>query len=380
MRHYWDLEPLCRRFDIVPLALYARHVRAGPTHSLGPSTTCVRHTGSSRIPSALHVPCRQFAPGHRTTSRHRRCREKAVVHPRQGKDGIGMFRLRSARAVERAFGALSGSALIELRGWWRSVTNTEAARNQLRYEGATMRPSVWELNPGYEHLAVSLLGAATPTTSRGRYLAVQWRSEDWQVRQTFWSRALAAACALACAHTRPEALPRLTFTLHHASFVPRLLQVQLGSADSERRKRAVANESHTMRQCALWAAQRIRVVMATHGLTQAFLATDLRAGTSTTYENGAAQLEALTALEEAVPPLRNDRLRGLLDAIADTGVRAGVETALCTQATFMLTTTTNCRNCRRAARCSKMSSAFGEHCIIMRTAGRRRIVAAQESV
>ena len=31
LRHYWDLEPLCRRFDIVPLALYARHVRAGAT-------------------------------------------------------------------------------------------------------------------------------------------------------------------------------------------------------------------------------------------------------------------------------------------------------------------------------------------------------------
>ena len=31
LRHYWDLEPLCRRFDIVPLALYARHVRAGTT-------------------------------------------------------------------------------------------------------------------------------------------------------------------------------------------------------------------------------------------------------------------------------------------------------------------------------------------------------------
>ena len=156
----------------------------------------------------------------------------------------------------------------------------------------------------------------------------------------------------------------------------RLLQVQLGSADSERRKRAVANESHTMRQCALWAAQRIRGVMAARGLTQVFLATDLRAGTSTTYVNGAAQLEALTALEDAVPPLRNDRLRGLLDAIADTGVRAGVETALCTQATFMLTTTKNCRNCRRAARCSKMSSAFGKHCMVMRGVGGHRIRAA----
>ena len=169
-------------------------------------------------------------------------------------------------------------------------------------------------------------------------------------------------------------------TLRLGSLVHHLLQVQLGSADSERRKRAVANESHTMRQCALWAAQRIRGVMAARGLSQVILATDLRAGTSTTYENGAAQLEALTALEEAVPPLRNDRLRGLLDAISDTGIRAGVETALCTQATFMLTTTSNCRNCRRAARCSKMSSAFGKHCMLMRTVGRHPIGAAQESL
>tara|TARA_B110001452_G_scaffold204735_1_gene174713 strand:+ start:8459 stop:8860 length:402 start_codon:yes stop_codon:yes gene_type:complete len=117
------------------------------------------------------------------------------VHPRQGSDGIGLFRLRSARAVERAFGALRESTLIELRGWWRSVTNAEAARDRLRYEGATMRPSVWELNPGFEHLAVSLLGAATRTASRGRYLAVQWRSEDWQVQQASRSHDLPAVCA-----------------------------------------------------------------------------------------------------------------------------------------------------------------------------------------
>ena len=58
-----------------------------------------------------------------------------------------------------------------------------------------MRPSVWELNPGFEHLAVSLLGAATRTASRGRYLAVQWRSEDWQVQQASRSHDLPAVCA-----------------------------------------------------------------------------------------------------------------------------------------------------------------------------------------
>ena len=41
----------------------------------------------------------------------------------------------------------------------------------------------------------------------------------------------------------------------------------------------------------------------------------------------------LTALEAAVPALRAPRRRWLLEGIADTGVRASVETAICTQAT-----------------------------------------------
>ena len=63
---------------------------------------------------------------------------------------------------------------------WRSVTNSEAERKTLRYQGVTMRPSVWELNPGYEQIAVALVRAVLAPGARGRYLAVQWRSEDWQ--------------------------------------------------------------------------------------------------------------------------------------------------------------------------------------------------------
>ena len=101
------------------------------------------------------------------------------------------------------------------------------------------------------------------------------------------------------------------------------------------------------------------------------LATDLRNGSSGTYGHGEAQETALAALVAAVPALRTTRLRWLLDRIPDSGVRASVETALCTQATMVLTTTSACSNCGRAARCSKMSSAFGKYILSRRTAYHR---------
>ncbi len=283
-------QPLCRRFDLVPYSLYARY----------------------------------HAPKKRAGGKKRK-QEKAVVRPRASNDGIGAFRLRSERAVQQAFGELRHVHLIELRGWWRSVTNNEAERKTLRYQGVTMRPSAWELNPGYEQIAAALIGGAMAPRARGRYLAVQWRTEDWQAQMR------------------------------------------------KRRGGRAENASHprAMVQCARWAAERVAETMAAHGLTEVILATDLRKGSSGTYAHGAAQEAALATLEEAVPALRATRLRGLIDGIADSGVRASVETALCTQATMMLTTTSNCRNCRRAARCSKLSSAFGKYILHRREAYRR---------
>ena len=199
-----------------------------------------------------------------------------MVRPRASNDGIGAFRLRSERAVQQAFGELRHVHLIELRGWRRSVTNNEAERKTLRYQGVTMRPSAWELNPGYEQIAAALIGGAMAPRARGRYLAVQWRTEDWQAQMR------------------------------------------------KRRGGRAENASHprAMVQCARWAAERVAETMAAHGLTEVILATDLRKGSSGTYAHGAAQEAALATLEEAVPALRATRLRGLIDGIADSGVRA----------------------------------------------------------
>ena len=111
--------------------------------------------------------------------------------------------------------------------------------------------------------------------------------------------------------------------------------------------------------------------MSAHGLTDVFLATDLREGASSTYAHTEAQHAALSELEGAVPAMRNARLRALLDAVRDAGVRASIEAAVCTQASMMLTTTSNCRICRRAMQCSKMSSAFGKYILQRRKAYRR---------
>ena len=120
--------------------------------------------------------------------------------------------------------------------------------------------------------------------------------------------------------------------------------------------------------CAGWAVERIRGAMAEHGLTDAFLATDLRSGASGTYAVGPAQAEALRVLHASVPSLDNSRLRAFIDAIPDAGVRANVETAICLKAVAVLATSSACRDCERARRCAKTSSGFGAYVVNRRRA------------
>lgn len=277
LRHYWDLEPLCAKFDLVPRAVYHGMRRGG------------------------HV----------------------VISPRAPNRGIGLWRLHSRQAVLKAFQPVGRARTIEIRGMWRSVTNSEALRDaNLPYQGVALRPSAWELNPGYELIALQLIGGLMDERANGRFLAVQWRSEDWQ-----------------------KQLPK---------------SIDPASPDA-------------LRGCANWAAARIRDEMRKHNLTEAFLATDLRVGASGTYISGRAQSEALSVLHRAVPRMRHTKLRAFIDAIPDAGVRANVETAICLKSTAMLATTIRCRNCAHARRCAKLSSAFGHYIVERRKAFRRPI-------
>ena len=108
-----------------------------------------------------------------------------------------------------------------------------------------------------------------------RLLAIQWRSEDWRVHSG-----------------------------HYGS---------------------MANATDNFRVCAEWAADRIVATMTAQRLESAFIATDLRSGSSGTYEVGGAQQEALRTLHERVPRLRNTQMHEFIDAIPDSGVRANVE-------------------------------------------------------
>ena len=45
-----------------------------------------------------------------------------------------------------------------------------------------MLPHRWELNPGYELIALQLISALIEPG--GRFLAVQWRSEDWHKQRS----------------------------------------------------------------------------------------------------------------------------------------------------------------------------------------------------
>ena len=279
LRHYWDLEPLCARFDLVPRSVYHQFRRGG------------------------HV----------------------IISPREQNRGIGLWRLHSRAAVLRAFGPVGRARTIEIRGMWRSVTNREALRDApLPYRGVHVRPSVWELNPGYELVALQLIAGLMDPSARGRFLAVQWRSEDWH-RQ----------------------LPKSVDPAH----------------------------PDALRPCATWAAARIAEEMRRHNLTEAFLATDLFAGASGTYIGGKAQAEALRVLHRAVPSMRHAKLRAFIDAIPDAGVRANLEATICLKATSMLATTLHCKQCHRARRCAKLSSAFGHYIVERRKAFHRPVAA-----
>ena len=273
----WDLEPLCAQFDLVPHSIYT-HLRRGGGH--------------------------------------------VVITPRATSRGIGLWRLHTRAAVQRAFSRVGRVArTIEIRGMWRSITNSEALRDAtLPYQGVHLRPSSWELNPSYELIALQLIAGLMDPAANGRFLAVQWRSEDWQKQLR-------------------------------------------GGADH--------SSADALKPCAEWAVSHIRSEMKARGLTQAFLATDLRDGASGTYATGKAQEEALRILYQAVPSLRNEKLRDFIDAIPDAGVRANLETALCVKATAMLATTGRCKNCHHARRCAKMSSAFGHYIVERRKAFHR---------
>ena len=145
----------------------------------------------------------------------------------------------------------------------------------LPYYGIVLRPSHFELNPGYELVALQLIDAFMQPHGATRLLAIKWRSEDWRVHSG-----------------------------HYGS---------------------VANATDNFRVCAGWAADRIMATMAAQRLETAFIATDLRSGSSGTYLIGGAQQEALRTLHERVPHLRNTQMHEFIDAIPDSGVRANVE-------------------------------------------------------
>ena len=102
----------------------------------------------------------------------------------------------------------------------------------------------------YELIALQLLAGTLDPAAKGRFLAVQWRSEDWQKQ------------------------------------VPK--SVDPASAEA-------------LRPCANWAASRIREEMRTHNLSEAFLATDLRVGASGT--KATAETASRTSRFILVPPL-----------------------------------------------------------------------------
>jgi hypothetical protein len=85
----------------------------------------------------------------------------------------------------------------------------------------------------YELVAIQLISGLMDPAAHGRFLAVQWRSEDWQKQ----------------------------------------LKSSAGTP---------TDAAHALRPCAEWAAERVLAIMAQHNLSEAYLATDLRGGASGT--------------------------------------------------------------------------------------------------
>ncbi|KAL1507484.1 hypothetical protein AB1Y20_008320 [Prymnesium parvum] len=282
LHHYWDLEPICRRVDLLPARKFQREWE-----------------GRELWRSAAHF------------------------WPKRGKAYAGGWRLHTAAAVRAAFRGAEKAPILVLHDFWRSVSNDEIDADDapLPHERFPLRPSLWELNPAYEAIAALLLAQLGGERS---LLAVQWRSEDW---------------------------------------------------DLSSRRRANASAPAALLRCATWAARRVRAALASRRLTAAFLATDLRPRASASYAGARqpAALAALRRLEAAVPQLRTPRLRQLLDAIADGGVRAAVEASICARAALLLSTAAACEDCRRARRCAKAGSAFAGYIARRREAYGREV-------
>jgi len=291
LHHYWDLQPICERFDV--------------------------------------IPARRFAEGW-GADLHSGALSTAVVSPKRGRGFPGGWRLHTEEEVREAFAHTADARVVVLREWWRSLKNEElvdAERGVVPHAG--LGPSLagltWEPNPGYAHLAALLLRTAVAPDAASKLLAVQWRTEDWE---------------------------------HNVA---------------DRAQRYNSSERDSLLRCSIWAARRIRTVMAEHGLTHVFVATDLRTGASSTYYGARrpAAIAALRRLESAVPAARGGHLRAFLNALPDAGVRANLEAAICAQSKLLLTTTSLCDDCAKARRCSKMSSAFGMDLLNTRVAYRR---------
>ena len=108
LRHYWDLEPLCRRFDIVPYALYARHyARQRPPHRRGHrrQEKAVVRPREPPTPAQFEPPATPTPQACRANPASLPCQPRKPAAPTlptgAARDGIGLFRLRSERAVRQ---------------------------------------------------------------------------------------------------------------------------------------------------------------------------------------------------------------------------------------------------------------------------------------
>ena len=145
LRHYYDLTPLCARFELL-------------------------------------------RPTRLAAARRRELLVTAAVVRARGGGHPGSWRLHTTAAVRAAFAHAEGARLLVLEGAWRSLPNDERALRDegapLPYEGVALTASVWEPNAAYAPLARLVLGATSSAAAAagavGGLLAVQWRSEDWQ--------------------------------------------------------------------------------------------------------------------------------------------------------------------------------------------------------
>ena len=111
-------------------------------------------------------------------------------------------------------------------------------------------------NHGYGQLAVAIIGATMAPAARGRYLAVQWRSEDWQVQRRDSGLGGRAARAARAARQADAGL---------ASLASRASTATTAGKVGVSRPR---NQTAALLECAGWAAARVLETMARYGLTE----------------------------------------------------------------------------------------------------------------